>query len=291
MQPPAEGRPPTRTGRGRAPARWTGWEVALIALSALMIAFPLYAEATRWIMPPLAPAQEISPSAAPTDVPPSAAPTDVPTAAGPSLNLVPTSTEIPLTSTPTTTGATPTNTPVPGAPTATPTRTNTPVPGAPTATSTRTSTPVPGNIRVFKVASVSDAAPGQQFSYSISVITTNTTDTPVTMSDSLSSSLSVIGVSATGGSCSSGQTVSCSLTISDVKPASVTIQVRVNSSTPSKTVISNVASAGGSDSSTVNVRVIGVAVSATITPGGPTLTPTAQGIVTATPTTTSASPN
>ncbi|MBX0327434.1 hypothetical protein K2Z83_07055, partial [Oscillochloris sp. ZM17-4] len=63
MQPPAKGRPPIRTGRGRTPTRWTGWEIALITLSVLMIAFPLYAEATRWVMPPLAPAQESTPSA------------------------------------------------------------------------------------------------------------------------------------------------------------------------------------------------------------------------------------
>jgi len=76
MQPPAKGRPPTRTGRGRAPARWTGWEIALITLSVLMIAFPLYAEMTRWIMPPLAPAQESTPSAEPTAEQTSAQPTN-----------------------------------------------------------------------------------------------------------------------------------------------------------------------------------------------------------------------
>jgi NitT/TauT family transport system substrate-binding protein len=86
MQPPAKGRPPTQPGRGRTTARWTGWEVALIILSALMIAFPLYAEATRWIMPPLAPAQESSPSAEPptAEAPTAEAPTaEAPTAEAP----------------------------------------------------------------------------------------------------------------------------------------------------------------------------------------------------------------
>ena len=42
MQPPS--RPPSSAGRGRRPARWTVWEISLILVSALMIAFPLYAE-------------------------------------------------------------------------------------------------------------------------------------------------------------------------------------------------------------------------------------------------------
>ncbi|MEI6778055.1 MAG: hypothetical protein WCK70_14235, partial [Chloroflexales bacterium] len=118
MQPPAKGRPPTQAGRGRAPARWTGWEIALIVLSTLMIAFPLYAEVTRWIMPPLAPAQASTPSANPaavaTSVPiasTNAPPTNPPPTAknnGPSLNALPptitprwTSTAGPSTNTPT----------------------------------------------------------------------------------------------------------------------------------------------------------------------------------------------
>lgn len=63
MQPSS--RPPTSAGRGRGPARWTVWEIALIALSALMIAFPLYAEVSRLVLAPAAPAQEANPQTPP----------------------------------------------------------------------------------------------------------------------------------------------------------------------------------------------------------------------------------
>src|SRR5436305_15083851 len=41
---------------GRGPARWTGWEIALMALSLLLIIFPLYAEGYRWLNPLAVPA-------------------------------------------------------------------------------------------------------------------------------------------------------------------------------------------------------------------------------------------
>src|SRR6185295_11224843 len=41
---------------GRGPARWTGWEIALMALSLLLIVFPLYAEGYRWLNPLAVPA-------------------------------------------------------------------------------------------------------------------------------------------------------------------------------------------------------------------------------------------
>src|SRR5690242_18896431 len=41
---------------GRGPARWTAWEIALMALSVLLIVFPLYAEAYRWLNPLAVPA-------------------------------------------------------------------------------------------------------------------------------------------------------------------------------------------------------------------------------------------
>ena len=52
MQQSSQRTPPQ--GRGRAPARWTVWEIALVMLSVLMIAFPLYAGTMSWIMPPAA---------------------------------------------------------------------------------------------------------------------------------------------------------------------------------------------------------------------------------------------
>src|SRR5436190_11649347 len=41
---------------GRGPARWTGWEIALMVLSLLLIVFPLYAEGYRWLNPLIVPA-------------------------------------------------------------------------------------------------------------------------------------------------------------------------------------------------------------------------------------------
>ncbi|MEI7646460.1 MAG: hypothetical protein WCJ55_19480, partial [Chloroflexales bacterium] len=140
MQPPAKGSPPPRTGRGRAPARWTGWELALIVLSALMIVFPLYAEATRWIMPPLAPAQGSVPSTdpaggatsapvvntdvPPTDVPPTdVPPTDVPPTSAPPTDAAPTSappTDVPPTDVPPTDAAPTSAPPTDAAPTSAP---------------------------------------------------------------------------------------------------------------------------------------------------------------------------
>ncbi|NNJ10717.1 hypothetical protein EKD04_010285 [Chloroflexales bacterium ZM16-3] len=121
---------------------------------------------------------------------------------------------------------------------------------------------------------MSEAAPGQSFSYSISVVTTNATNTQVQMSDSLDANLEVLSVSTSAGSCSTGQSVDCTLTLRDVNPASVTIQVRVRTSTPSDTVISNVASAGGSSSRNISVRVVGTVV-LTSTPVGTADTSTA----------------
>ncbi len=337
MQPPSRDRPPP-AGRGRTPTRWTRLEIALILLSVVMIAFPLYAEATRFIFPPLAPAQESTPepptvdpalplpttetqAPAPTEgqttlpVPsdtPAAAPSDTPApiptdtqapaptdTGGPqqivtatSIPVPPTNTPAPPTPTGTSVSETPTNTPTPGTPTNTPapgTPTNTPAPGTPTstigpATPTSTIAPVSG-VRVFKVASVSEAAPGQQFSYSISVITDSTADQQVTMEDSVSGDLEVLSASSGSGNCSSGQTVRCTLTIRDINPASVTIQVRVRASAALGSSIANSASAGGQSSGTVTVRVGGsVVASPTPTPTGPTATATAVVGPTLTPT-------
>src|SRR6185436_15283305 len=55
---------------GRGPARWTGWEIALMALSLLLIIFPLYAEGYRWLNPLTVPAapllQRFTSTSAPT---------------------------------------------------------------------------------------------------------------------------------------------------------------------------------------------------------------------------------
>src|SRR5262245_1005081 len=64
--------------RGRGPARWTAWEGGLIVISLLLIVFPLYAEAYRWINPSVVPAAQRETE---VSVPPGATP-DQPTITG-----------------------------------------------------------------------------------------------------------------------------------------------------------------------------------------------------------------
>src|SRR3954452_3821586 len=89
---------------GRGPARWTGWEIALMALSVLLIVFPLYAEGYRWLNPLTVPAAPLLQRATCTSV--------ATTPAGSTATTAPTATR---TATPTATTGTP--------PTATPTAT------------------------------------------------------------------------------------------------------------------------------------------------------------------------
>ncbi|NTV62295.1 MAG: DUF11 domain-containing protein, partial [Oscillochloris sp.] len=111
----------------------------------------------------------------------------------------------------------------------------------------------------MKVASASEATPGQNFSYTISVITAGTRTTAVSMSDTVNANLEVLSVSTTSGSCMAGQTVTCSLDLSVVNTASVTIQVKVRTTATSDTIITNVATADGITSRTVSVRIVGSA--------------------------------
>ncbi|MCX7792154.1 MAG: hypothetical protein N2378_16085 [Chloroflexaceae bacterium] len=313
MQPHSRGRP-SSPGRGRAPARWTKLELVLILLSVVMIAFPLYAGAMRFVFPPPAPAQESTPEAPTVDpaLPPTTVPTDTPRptdtlvplptdtqaptptdTGGPQQIVTATSIPTPPTNTPEPTSTvgtvTPTNTvgtATPTVGTATPTSTvgtatptNTVGPGTPTTVApTNTPAPVTG-VRVFKVASVSEAAPGQQFSYSVAVVTDSTANQQVTMEDAISGELEVLSASSSSGNCNVGQTVQCTLTINDTNPATVTIQVRVRATVAAGTSIANSATAGGQSSGRVVVRVSGAPVASptpggpTVTPGGPTVTP------------------
>ena len=54
---------------GRGPVRWTGWEIALMALSLLLIVFPLYAEGYRWLNPLAVPAAPLLQRATFTPIP------------------------------------------------------------------------------------------------------------------------------------------------------------------------------------------------------------------------------
>src|SRR5215212_6163500 len=68
---------------GRGPARWTGWEIALMALSILLIVFPLYAEGYRWLNPLGVPAAPLFQRQTDTSVatsPPGATATTAPSA-------------------------------------------------------------------------------------------------------------------------------------------------------------------------------------------------------------------
>ncbi|NCC35351.1 MAG: hypothetical protein EOM24_25560, partial [Chloroflexia bacterium] len=157
MKPPARGRP-SQPGRGRGPVRWTVWEISLIVLSIVMIAFPLYAEATRLVFAPIAPAQE-NPTATPDlAFPPTQTPLPPPTET-PLPVLTPTTDPILPQPSPSGTGTnqgptlTPTDTPLAGTPSATATSTlvtptATSEPGSPTATSepgSPTATSEPGS--------------------------------------------------------------------------------------------------------------------------------------------------
>jgi len=309
MQPPTRGRP-TQPGRGRPPARWTGLELTLILLSAVMIAYPLFAGTLSVIAPPLAPAQELTPAAdqpptatpdpafeppaTDTAVPPptdTAAPPPTETTAAQPEQIGGTATSRPATPTSTTDPSTPTSTvPVGDTPTATVPAGDTPTPSStsdpnisptPSSTTDPNISPTPTltqgpttGVRVFKVASVSEASVGQNFSYSVSVITDSATDQQVSMSDGVDSNLEVLSASSGSGSCTTGQTVSCNLTLRADNPASVTIQVRVRAGVAAGTNISNSASAGSASSGSVIVRVVGGGGGTPLpSPTGPTITP------------------
>ena len=139
-----------RSGRGRAPARWTFYELALIALSIALIVFPLYAEVYRWVYPafvPAAPRAQEEPTGGAMPAPAESAtdastnaPTDAPTnAPANEQNETP----------PAEPQARATETPEPSptagpSPTSSPTSVNTPTPtDTPTPTSAGGATPTP----------------------------------------------------------------------------------------------------------------------------------------------------
>ncbi|MCS6840809.1 MAG: hypothetical protein NZ699_17315 [Roseiflexus sp.] len=163
------------SGRGRAPARWTIYEILLVALSVALIIFPLYAEVYRWVYPafaPAAPRAQEAPTEARTSAPAeptTGAPTDVPTEAPQEAATgIPTeASNIPVETPTDTPGAEPqaraTETPEPS-PTAGPSPTSSPTP-------TDTATPTPGDTPTV--------TPGNQ--------TPTPTNTPTATSDAVAS--------------------------------------------------------------------------------------------------------
>ncbi len=343
MQRPVRGDRRQPAGSRRGPARWTFYEVGLMIVSALMIIFPLYAEAYRWAVPRIAPAapraQEATPPptevlpgpladpgapAADTAVPqPDAAretntpvietatsgPTDTTgplppsaTTAPPTSTVdpgLPTSTTAPVTNTPVQPSSTvdpnlPTNTSVPPTVTATTdpaatttatidpaaTATFTALPATATVTLTPSQTPtlIVGQPRLSlsKSASVSRAAIGDSYSYSISAFTDSAASTALTVRDDINGALEVTGTSATNGSCSvSGNTVTCALNARSGQPASAVINVRVRSSAAPGASIANQASVRDSSNNTAASEQVLVQIGGTVV--GPTRTPGSGG--------------
>src|SRR6266540_755249 len=231
---------------GRGPALWTGWEIVLMAISVLLIIFPLYAEGYRWLNPlavPAAPRLQQSDATAtsaiviqratftPVATSP-AGPTDTPqpsatATSGPSPTPVDTPTTGPTATTGPTDTAGPTATP--GTP---PVASSTPTSG-PSPTPTATLTPLPNEppLRLDKAASVSSVQIGQKFNYTLTVFSNKTSASTIDVRDSIDSSLEVLGASATNGSCSSANNVvTCQVNAQNNQPVTINISVLVRSS-------------------------------------------------------------
>src|SRR5215211_6674141 len=229
---------------GRGPARWTAWEIVLMALSLLLIVFPLYAEGYRWLNPLAVPAAPLlqrqtntsiasatpgasattAPSATtgttPSDTPttgPSATPADTPTT-GPS----PTPADTPTTGVPPVASSTPTSGPSP-----TPTATLTPLPNEPP-------------LRLAKAASVSSVQINQRFNYTLTVFSNSANSSTIDVRDPINSNLDVLSASATNGTCStSGNVVTCQVHAQNNQPVTINISVQVRSSATAGQRISN----------------------------------------------------
>lgn len=138
--------------------------------------------------------------------------------------------------------------------------------------------PAPPTLLVLKTASVSDAQPGQSFSYSIAVVNEGTA--AVTLRDVLDPNLVLVSASPSPGmTCQPTQTLVCVLA-AGVAAGSVTLQVYARPTTPSGTIILNQASAT-SDGVTVTSATRSVRISGPL--ATPIPTPTATPIPTWTP--------
>jgi hypothetical protein len=182
-----------------------------------------------------------------------ALPTTTPTATT-TASAMPTGT---LSPTPSATGsATPTATAT-GTATRTPTPTITPTP-VPQPTVIE-DTPSPSSLSVDKVASVSDAQPGAQFTYNLAVRTTESGMSTVTLNDTVDANLEIVQVLPAEACTTLGELVTCSLQVTNNEPARVAIIVRVQEDAQPGTVMSNQArlSVGGEStySNAVYVRV------------------------------------
>ncbi|WP_298403157.1 hypothetical protein [uncultured Chloroflexus sp.] len=174
-------------------------------------------------------------------------------------------------------------------PTFTPVNSPTPVTVTPTV-ETVTPSPTPATTRVTKFASLANVAPGQTFSYSLAVTTQSAGLLTVTLRDVLDSQLELLEVSAISGTCFPGQTVLCTLTVSTLNPASVTLQVRVRPTTSIGTLIPNQAVLEQGSLTIATSNVVNVTVAGEPVPTAPAVTSTPETpttVVTITPTPTS----
>src|SRR5215212_9594315 len=253
---------------GRGPARWTGWEIALMILSLLLIIFPLYAEGYRWLNPLTVPAAPLPQRATntsiantpvgATDTPTTGVPpvaTDTPTTGVPPVATDTPTTGVPPVATDTpTTGVPPvaTNTPTTGVP---PAATNTPTVGTPPAatdtptvgtppvvsttptngpspTPTATLTPLPNEppLRLNKAASVSSVQTNQKFNYTLTVFSNSANASTVDVRDTIDGSLEIVGSSASNGTCTTANNlVTCKVTVQNNQPVTIDISVQVRS--------------------------------------------------------------
>src|SRR5262249_26926114 len=292
---------------GRGPTRWTAWEIALIALSILLIVFPLYAEGYRWLNPlvvPAAPRLQQSDATATSAIviqratftpvatsPGGATDTPVPTAttgASPVPSDTPTTGPSPVPSDTPTTGPSPvpSDTPTTG-PSPVPSDTPTTGPSAvatstatagPSPTATATLTPLPNEppLRVDKAVSASSVQVGQKFNYTLTIFSNKTSASTIDVRDTIDSNLDVLGASATNGSCSTnGNAVTCQVSAQNNQPVIVNISVQVRGSATAGQRIANQALAqddrqftAASDRVLVDVSGGGQPPPPTNTPGG-----------------------
>lgn len=126
-------------------------------------------------------------------------------------------------------------------------------------------------IAIFKIASVSEARPGQSFSYSIAVVRDGTE--AVTIRDVLDPALVLVSATpSTDITCQVGQTLVCTMAAGDIPAGTVTLLVHARATTPEGTIIPNQASAT-SGTETVQSATISIRISGPAATPIPTLTP------------------
>src|SRR5262249_4218339 len=187
-----------------------------------------------------------------------------------------TNTPVPPSNTPggaTNTPVTPSNTPS-GATNTPVTPTNTQGP----ATNTPTINPNEPPLAADKVSSVSAAAIGQNFSFSISVFSSSSTARTITIRDQIDPQLTILSASASNGTCPSpftNNTVVCSVNARSGAPATVNIQVQVSANATPGNHVSNQAIVSDDQSHTVlSDRVFVDIISGQPTVGSPAPTST-----------------